>query len=302
MSSSGGNMPRLGPAWRSSASGASRGFQPPPAVPDERASSRDRSGSHASSGSGGGSGEKADKNRNPFAMLGDEDDGAGVGGGGGDRHSPGGGGTNGGGGGGGRFSALRSENHSSASLGASGGPMTSRPFHRASSTGNKPKTGGRSLADLAAGLSGGGSGDPRDGRHHGGHHHHHDPRIRGDHHLHRGDHHERGDPRMMSRNASAGLARTRSGSSDAKELLGGQGSGGDGSPAGLKAIRYTREKLLSLRGRGDEGPPECIKALEGSVVVSEVAQDPGEFSIRSSFEMVGVEVFCFFHSGRLVIR
>ena len=45
-------MPRLGPGWRSSGTGASRGFQPPPAVPDERSASRERSGSHASGGSG----------------------------------------------------------------------------------------------------------------------------------------------------------------------------------------------------------------------------------------------------------
>ena len=44
-----------------------------------------------------------------------------------------------------------------------------------------------------------------------------------------------------------------------------------------KVIRYTREKLLSLRfaPRGaDPGPPDVLKALEGSVVISATAQDP----------------------------
>ena len=49
-----------------------------------------------------------------------------------------------------------------------------------------------------------------------------------------------------------------------------------GGPVGAKVIRYTREKLLSLWGRGDGKVPECLRALEGSVVVSKVAQDPGE--------------------------
>ena len=57
-----------------------------------------------------------------------------------------------------------------------------------------------------------------------------------------------------------------------------QKSGGSGDAAvAAKVIRYTREKLLSLRGRGDEGASECVLDLEGSMVVSKVAQDPGEF-------------------------
>lgn len=44
-----------------------------------------------------------------------------------------------------------------------------------------------------------------------------------------------------------------------------------------KIIRYTREKLLSLRPalKGeDPGPPECLKELEGSVIISPIVQDP----------------------------
>lgn len=55
MSTSGGAAPqRLGPAWRTSGTGSNRGFQPPPAVPDE--DRRERSGSHASGGSGSATG------------------------------------------------------------------------------------------------------------------------------------------------------------------------------------------------------------------------------------------------------
>mmetsp|Transcript_10936 Transcript_10936/g.31744 ORF Transcript_10936/g.31744 Transcript_10936/m.31744 type:complete len:1115 (+) Transcript_10936:384-3728(+) len=60
---------------------------------------------------------------------------------------------------------------------------------------------------------------------------------------------------------------------------------GSGGPSGSiesfkpdpKVIRYTREKLLSLRfaPRGeDQGPPEELKPLEVSVIISATAQDP----------------------------
>lgn len=60
-------------------------------------------------------------------------------------------------------------------------------------------------------------------------------------------------------------------------------SHGVGSEAGEKVIRYTREKLLSLRPRpkDGEGLPDCLKELEGSVVVSLLAQDPGKFIVVS---------------------
>lgn len=53
-----------------------------------------------------------------------------------------------------------------------------------------------------------------------------------------------------------------------------------GTAESEKVIRYTREKLLSLRPRPVEKEggelPEILRHLEGSVVVSHVAQDPGK--------------------------
>ena len=248
-------MPRLGPAWRTGG-GAGRGFQPPPAVPDggrgaissgtgnNESSSRDRSGSHASAGSSDKRMESA-SNRNPFSLLDDEDGGSGrhdesssSGGGGirrGDRAShvgppPS---TND------RFGSLRSNSASSAFP----------SFNRSASTGAKV-TGGRSLADLAAGLSPASSG-PSSG---------------------------------LSRSSSTGYRssgdhdRGGGGSGIGDGVSRGGGSGGDG---GAKVIRYTREKLLSLRPvpKEDEGPPAILKHLEGSVVISKAPQDPGELAI-----------------------
>lgn len=59
----------------------------------------------------------------------------------------------------------------------------------------------------------------------------------------------------------------------------GERGGGDrGGVEGEKVIRYTREKLLSLRPRPSdgEGLPDCLKGMEGSVIVSSKPLDPGE--------------------------
>ncbi|KAL3918038.1 MAG: hypothetical protein SGILL_004434 [Bacillariaceae sp.] len=59
-----------------------------------------------------------------------------------------------------------------------------------------------------------------------------------------------------------------------------------------KVVRYTREKLLSLRPapRGDDpGPPDVLKPLEGSVILSLTAQDPvcwDTFDAESIWETV----------------
>ena len=242
--SSNSSMPRLGPAWRSSGAGGSgRGFQPPPAVPDE---TRDRSGSHAS---GGTSGSGAEKNRNPFSLLDDEDDGGAPptsnssSSGGGDKNSrsnsrgppaP----TND------RFSALKSSESSS------------RPYNRSASSG--PRPGGRSLADLAAGLSS--TGGDRD------HHHHH---------HHRGS--ERNDSKPIHRSSSTGYHRGDRGDNNQRSRSGSGGGNLDYDDGGAKIIRFTREKLLSLRPRptGAVGLPDVLKHLEGSVVVASEPQDPG---------------------------
>ena len=55
-------------------------------------------------------------------------------------------------------------------------------------------------------------------------------------------------------------------------------------PPGTVVLRYSREKLLSLRGRGssignddeNDGPPGCLVDLADDVIVSRTAQDPGE--------------------------
>jgi hypothetical protein len=48
-----------------------------------------------------------------------------------------------------------------------------------------------------------------------------------------------------------------------------------------KVVRYTREKLLSMRASPmgpDPGPPTDISHLEGAVIISPTCQDPGELS------------------------
>ena len=138
--------------------------------------------------------------------------------------------------------------------------------------------GGRSLADLAARVSDRPSTANNDHHHRGG----------GDRNNHNMDH-------RSARSSSAGITRVRSGSGeglgygnmarDDRDRSGSHGSSGgmEGSGSGAKVIRYTREKLLSLRGRGDDGLPDCLKVMEGSVVVSTASQDPGELGRSVNF-------------------
>lgn len=118
-----------------------------------------------------------------------------------------------------------------------------------------PKRGGRSLADLAKRVSDRGIDDNRRD--------------------------SRRDPRNHDRPSSAGITRVRSGSGEGlghgnydRDRSASHGSSGGMEGSGAKVIRYTREKLLSLRGRGDDDIPDCLKALEDSVVVSKTSQDP----------------------------
>lgn len=255
MSSNSSSLPRLGPAWRSSGSGG-RGFQPPPAVPDE---TRDRSGSHASVGTAGSGGLNSEsKNRNPFSLLDDEDDTGGAptsnSSSGADKNSRVGSSGNKGppAPSHDRFSALKSTSDSSR-------PGT---YNRSASSG--PRPGGRSLADLAAGLSSTGGDRDRD---------------------HRGDRNE-SRPGSMHRSSSTGYHHPRGGerggtSSDIQRSRSGSGGGvslEEDVDVGVKVIRYTREKLLSLRPRprgADEGLPDVLKHLEGNVIISSEPQDPG---------------------------
>lgn len=64
--------------------------------------------------------------------------------------------------------------------------------------------------------------------------------------------------------------------------------GGDG----MLVIRYTRDRLLSLRGvatTNNSGPPDCLKLLvgdeEASVILSKMSQDPGK-TLFVLFQMV----------------
>ena len=114
-------------------------------------------------------------------------------------------------------------------------------FSRSASTGEK-RAGGRSLADLAARVPD----SAATGRRH------------------------------SSNYDGAG----RGGGSRFSSLRTGESSGSiDSYKPDPKVIRYTREKLLSMRPspRGpDPGPPTEMTHLDGAVVVSQTCQDPGK--------------------------
>lgn len=74
---------------------------------------------------------------------------------------------------------------------------------------------------------------------------------------------------------------------------GGPGSGGtiDAFKPDPKVIRYTREKLLSMRPPshlGDQGLPSSLSHLDGSNIVSKAAQDPGMFLERLTIALAMV--------------
>lgn len=83
---------------------------------------------------------------------------------------------------------------------------------------------------------------------------------------------------------------TRSGSGSHREEGGGgarfSGPGGSGEETSVKVIRFTREKLLSMRvpPKADaESPPARLKHLEGTPIISSEPQDPGKFVRILSF-------------------
>jgi hypothetical protein len=67
---------------------------------------------------------------------------------------------------------------------------------------------------------------------------------------------------------------------------------GEGSPSAAssettyksdaKVIQYTREKLLSMRAppQAGEEPPESLKHMEGTVILSKTPQDPGKWMLN----------------------
>ncbi len=121
-------------------------------------------------------------------------------------------------------------------------------FTRSTSSGSR-----RSLADLAARVPESSMGS-HSGRRHGSHHSGYD-----------------GPKGGLGGSGRFAHSHSNDGSS------GGHGGSIDSYKPDPKVVRYTREKLLSLRfaPRGeDPGPPEELKPLEGTVVVSPMAQDP----------------------------
>ena len=86
---------------------------------------------------------------------------------------------------------------------------------------------------------------------------------------------------LAARTPAVGIS--RSSSAPFREEAGGGGrfsglSSGDREGSNAKVIRYTREKLLALRkapGPNDPNPPEVLKHIEGSSVLSPEPQDPG---------------------------
>jgi len=124
-------------------------------------------------------------------------------------------------------------------------------FNRASSTGSR-----RSLADLAARVPESSSLGTHGGRRNAG-----------------GNHSGYEGPK----NGPGGSGRFSHSHSNDGTSMGGHGGSIESYKPDPKVVRYTREKLLSLRfaPRGeDPGPSDELKPLEGSVVISATAQDP----------------------------
>ena len=86
---------------------------------------------------------------------------------------------------------------------------------------------------------------------------------------------------LAARSPPTGVARSNSAplrEEGGSGRFSGLGGGAEGTHSAPKIIRFTRERLLSLRtppGPDDENPPPLLKHLEGSPILSEVPQDPG---------------------------
>ena len=125
-------------------------------------------------------------------------------------------------------------------------------FNRASSTGSR-----RSLADLAARVPESPSLGTHGGRRHASHHSGYD-----------------GPKSGVSGGGNGRFSHTHSHDGGSTGVHGVSIESYKPDP---KVVRFTREKLLSLRfaPRGeDPGPPDELKPLEGAVVISATAQDP----------------------------
>jgi hypothetical protein len=255
----------LGPGWRSG--GGGKGFQPPPAAeasPDAEVvprspTSRNRAGSHASADSGGwnevGSGGKpkggGGSNINHFAALSLDDDGPSSASGGGVNKT-----ANGAAGMG--SPSRRSDALRQASFGAGQGGSGAG----GGGGGGPAKRSGRSLADLAASI--GPSDSSASGAAPGGA--------------------GRGGPGDRDRRSGPGPRGTAGGPR-------GDRGGGERRPLpefewDKSIVRYTREKLLSLRpsasGGGGELPAK-LQHLEGVSVINDKASDPGKDLLSCCF-------------------
>ena len=142
-----------------------------------------------------------------------------------------------------RFSSLRGSNDPAPSS------SSSRPYARSSSTSARPAGGGRSLADLAAGLGPAPAPTGREGH------------------------------RRASTNTVPSAAAARGGFDSDGTFRMEPAPAASSAAVGdsVKVTRYTREKLLSLRKGDGAGVPAQMTGLEGTAVLSEAAQDPGEF-------------------------
>ncbi len=286
------SLPRLGPTWRSTSSG--RGFQPPPAVPSS-------SNDHAADNPGNNNSHS--NSRNSFSLLDMDDDNVNVppttntpttnsmtsptkrgslsNNSNNNHHSSSSGfmsrseglrssGT-GSGGFSSRSSKLKGSSVSSSSGGAGGGggrslaDLASR-FERGSST-----SGERSSLGLGSKGEGGAGGSTSGGS---ARHHHHRDR---DHHHHH--HHSRLDRNSSNNdrnfhNFSANAERT--------DLIDDK-----------SVVRYTRERLLSMRPRPTEDDqeqlPNTLTALDGTSLFSKEPLDPGTFCI--SYLFIHMDIF-----------
>lgn len=254
--------PRLGPTWRSNNQG--RGFQPPPAVPVS--SPTDKNNDNSS-------------NRNSFSLLDMDDDGplptstttdkkkksptssttatAGTSG---------------------RFTNLRSSTTSGTS--SSSGFSTRASKLKGNTSGSGGASGsGRSLADLASRFTSASSTTTTE---------------------------------RMASSGSTGVAggsgrshsynqpydhQHRGSNNNLEEANNIRGSGGEGTSSGRttmtaknlelmelenNVVRFTRERLLSMRPRPDEERdvlPESISCLDGTALFSKEALDPGMYII-----------------------
>jgi hypothetical protein len=206
--------------------------------PPPTASDRGDKGRSNSTGSGGDNESGSRKDSNIFAALLDDEDGAGSGVGDGN----------------GIVHASESSSKPPPVINSSRSEAFRSSFNRASSSSGSR----RSLADLAARVPESSSASTL------------------------GNH---GGRRQSSHNSAFDGPKTGvSGSGRFSHIhshdggsTGGHGGSIDSYKSDLKVIRYTREKLLSLRfaPRGeDPGPPDELKPLEGSVVISATVQDP----------------------------